>query len=576
MEVAGHPRTSSDGGQLSPSPLSEVPPTIFKANDGTNETAELQQLLDKLNLAKQPIANSQNHKGDALDHLYAWARTSQEYKAFVDWSARSSCCVLWVDGIPAAGKTELLQAAVRELSEQGKGVSDQSSSSNKVASFFCDSCGFQPGNALSAAKVLIFNVLSQQPWLRKHLSSKFITTRRAGFDNPSDFYALSTLLYSMIEDDKFTETYFVIDGLEEFVIDKALDVSGRRHHVGGGGLKNLVDKEPLDEMLGMIFTTIQLSNKVKWLLSIDSKRCDAKLGLLKDGEQLRLTLDPRLEAIKDVAHKFAASPVVEIANAAGYRGNIRETVTNQLQGLPSGDLLWLNTALDILKASPTTWNAPEILNKLQEKTPDVPSLYRSRMDTIRSLAPRDQKYCKDTLEAVAVAYQPLLLSELVDLIDLPEEVDPTVVVGSWLYIFLEIREGCLCYKHLSARDFIRRDMGKQGILKKHADMTRSCLKLLPKRFDGSQLVSREESVGKPAGISAHYANLFWIKHLSELGGSDQESLRDHLIQWLELLDPKGLFPEALSMMAKLSAALRATVCFPFLIFFSFLANRPDL
>lgn len=94
--------------------------------------------LDKWYVERQPEPMSLGGNGHGVD-LFKLACTSPEYKLFFYWSANSTCRVLWVHGASGAGKTALLQAAVRILSSSDISMNNRSSVKN-VAYYFWMKC----------------------------------------------------------------------------------------------------------------------------------------------------------------------------------------------------------------------------------------------------------------------------------------------------------------------------------------------------------------------------------------------------------------------------------------------------
>lgn len=538
--------------------------------------ADLRKLLKKLNVVEQPILDRGAEKGSSFELLYNWARTTTQFKKFVAWNAEPSGRVLWLDGDPGAGKTELLQAAVLRLPEdQGDGTSG-SAGPKQVSYFLCDSGIPRQDNALSALKSLIYQVIYSQPSLSNHLTDKFATTKREHFDDSNDFYAMAMVLYDLLNDEGFQPTYFVLDGIEELAADKDVDLAGPSTSAYEGGCRDPLDERGLGDLLSLISTTVKVSRKIRWLVSIDSHRCAGRRSIREDAE-LCLSINPDLAVIREIAGMYTASRVAEIADKAHYRGNLRERMAEKIRQASTGNFLWLNMALDVAKASPTPWNVPEIFDELKARAPNIFSLYNRRKADIGKLRERDRAYCAKILSAAAVAYRPLLASELNSIIDLPQEVDLAILVNQFLPLFLRLYEDevlgeqRLRFVHLSAKDFILQDLESQPVSKPHLDMAENCLKILLKSFGCRHNNPSVDNSTHGDGIPNDYAMMFWIKHLSELHEHDREAmaalvshfLKEHEMQWLEILDSRGQLQEALAMMDKINLALstKASVTF---------------
>ncbi len=407
---------------------------------------------------EHPDPYLQSDKGQTLNFIYEWAQKTPEYRNFHDWSNESNCRVLWVRGDLGTGKTMLLHGAVPKL--LGSDEDQHTLRPSKVAYHFTDTAKFQQGNALSVVKTLISHILKYQPTLSHHLSSKFHVTGRENLDSASDFYAMSTIFYSLIQDPNFCRTYFVLDAIEQFAFDKEgstdppvfTDQRSPQDHF---------DEQGLSDLLSFISTSVKLSDKTKWLLSLDSNRCDARLESLGKEMQLDLIIDSNSKAIRKIVQQYAVSKIAEVATEADYSAAVHQALADKLEEISPDNFMWLDIALDlvVLTASATPWNAPEILEELKG-TMNVRSLYIFSEKARTKLRKRDQYYCSRILSVAAVTYRPLLISELVDIVDLPIERNPVIMVDKMLFPFLMISEDRLYFRHQSSRDFIWQEMKK--------------------------------------------------------------------------------------------------------------------
>ncbi|KAI1486282.1 WD40-repeat-containing domain protein [Biscogniauxia mediterranea] len=498
----------------------------------------------------------QGDKGQTLNLIYDWAQKTTEYQRFLDWSDESNCRVLWVRGALGTGKTMLMHSAVPELlkGDMYPDILD----CPKVAYHFMDTTKFQQEDALSVVKALISHIIKYQPTLSRHLSSKFHVMDREKSDIDSDFYAISTVFYSLIQDPEFSRTFFMIDGIEHFAMDQQDSTD----------LTSFMDERGLSDLLGIISTSVKLSDKTKWILSIDSERCDAELTSLNEDMQLDLVVEPDSEEIRKITKQYASSKVAEIANKEGYSTSLRKSLEHKLEEISADNFMWLDIALDLvaLTASTTYWNAPEILDELKGKQ-SVMSLYEFSEEARHKLRKDDKIYCWRILSVAAVTYRPLLISELVDIVDLPKDRNLRIMVNKMLFPFLEIFNDVLYFRHQSARDFIRKRVNEeQRLSTEHSTVTKRCLDILLRRIDHIHDV--KESSGEVAGAPADYATIFWIKHLSQLDDNDEaflsanRLLEDNLMQWMNILDKKGLIQEALKMMDTLNDVLAAKTSQP--------------
>ncbi|KAH8588901.1 hypothetical protein B0O99DRAFT_493364, partial [Bisporella sp. PMI_857] len=342
---------------------------------------------------------------------------------FLTWDGENSCRVLWVTGTPGAGKTMFLRAVASRLSTEASEGPD----SKKLAYFFCDGNKFLHGGATSVIKNIICQVLKAQPSLLSHLEKQVRLTDREHFDNQNDFYAISTVFYSMLEDKNFATTYFIVDAIEEL---------------------------RLDNLLGLITATSRApgcSDRIKWLVSLDHGKINARQTLIDAENHLHLKLNSHLQGLREVTNQYVASKVGEIARKTHYRGKLQVKITERLQEMSPQNFLWVDMACEVIKSSNTPWNAIHILGGLGK---DVQSLYRQLKDGIKKFEQEDPGYCNDILSTAAIAFRPLRIEELVGIVNLPPEVDPEVIITKMCSPFLEVRDGSVYFRHHAIRNFL--------------------------------------------------------------------------------------------------------------------------
>ncbi|KAI0592755.1 WD40-repeat-containing domain protein [Biscogniauxia sp. FL1348] len=508
-------------------------------------------------LEKQPGCCVQADEGHARVSIYDWVCSTSEYQTFVDWDGERRCRVLWLHGGPGAGTTMAMEAAVRSWLPSDRDETD--SNSPKVAYFLNESEGLYQASALWAVKNLISHIIRNQPTLRHHLRSKFDNIGRKHLDHLNDFYALSTVFYSMIQDADFVRTYFVVEALEQFSVNRN-DLGNLNYITNEGELRDPLNARDLKDLLGLISTSVELSGKVQWLLSIDKNICDAKLASVEDDIQCHLTIKQDLEDVRQVLHEYAATKVAEIANSTRYGQNFRKVITAKLQEVSPGNFLWVDVALDlaIMQASR---NVGEIIAELKEKAPDLQTLYTWSRNSMEEFKDHNPDHYTRILSAVAIAYQPLAISELVHIINLPPEDDLVVIVETVLSSFLKICNNELQFRHPSARDFILKEMEGRGKWINHLEMTEKCVEVLKETLSRAQ--EAEDPDDKMAPTSAGYATTFWMKHLTEQDNNPEkltwatETLENYWIPWLKALDSQGLIQKAIDMMITLDATATA-------------------
>lgn len=537
-------------------------------------TALEKKLLTSLNMEQKPHLRRGKDKYGTRSLLYDIAKGSPQFEEFVKWGDKDDCRILWVKGGSGTGKSMLLQVMILRLPATEGSNTDNNS---QAPYYLCNNTCRRQVEVISAVKHLIYGVLRSQPDLYDHVSNA--ANEREGITSLEALYHWSKILYSIIQDVRFAPTFFVVDGVEQFLGDgdpshnRPVDITNNENICWDSlGERGLV------ELLRLIIKTLELTDNVKWVLSVDDEKCKVKLSSQFTASQQDLILgasNPDLQYdYAKLVHKYAARKASEIGNVGDqhYRSIITETLTKKILSAPAPtNFLWTDLALDIVRGSTAPWNTARKLDELIQNMSTIGSIYDWTNRSIRELpnAYEDSAYCISILSATATTYRPLSLSELVRLIELPVEVEPAFIVNTRLSAFLEVFEGAIHFKHVSARDFVRRSMKRHGLQLEHFRISQRCLKLVLAKLNCKHQADNTSPNASETGMD--YITTMWIKHLSEIepAGHDPKStslanhlLSFHLMDWLELMQPRDAVTEAMSMMSQLNAAIDSNVSSP--------------
>ena len=479
-----------------------------------------------------PVSRKDNEK--MLECIYSWAISTPAYCEFLNRKEESND-VLWVTGSPGSGKSMLMLAFVQQVSNQ--------KSKECVSYFFCGNSTRSSESTTSVLRGLIFLLLKEQPPLRRYWTAKCNLTEREDFRDANDFFALSGVLLSMLQDENFVATLFVVDGFDELGVDN------------------------LDGLLSLVKATTRLSSKVTWLVSTDSKSSNLLTSMALE-KQLRLhtlSLDSRHgDLVTAFEEYYVPAKIGKLAIGARYEGKFRTNLTEALRQRSAGNFLWVDIACEAIKRD-HAWHALDIIGQLPDSG-DIQRLYHHMKTKLDKLDESDREYCNKILLSMAVAYRPLGISELEELLELPPEVELTIIVEKMCFAFLKLRDGSVCFVHRSVRDFILNNNEGLGVSGMHLIMTQRCLRALMKsirttpklKIDPKQIY--EAQVSSPAD----YATLYWIKHLIETDdiGSAMDSvvefLTEYHLEWSELLLSTSHSLRALVLLRELEGVL--TVC----------------
>ncbi|KAM0502199.1 hypothetical protein ACHAP8_003735 [Fusarium lateritium] len=497
---------------------------------------QLDELLQAMEVPEQPAIND---KYGYFTELYQWLQETEEFRKFTSWDSELKGRILRLDGDLVMGKTELLQLVCHGLTEpQEEGISD-SPQPKYVVSYFYDSHKSRQDNMLSAINSLIGQVIRAQPSLGKQLMTVYDGLGAEGWDSLTGFYTSSMVLYSILRDVEFQPTYFIIHGIDG----------------SSGSLlssKQSVHEWGREDFLSLIYTTVQVSDKIRWLVSFHGGHNDP--SVLDARFDLRITLSYNTAAARGIIAAYAASRLADIAKIKDSQ-DLQAMVLRKMGTSLAFEPLWFNTALDMVKLSETYWNAPKNFEELMEATPKeeaLSSLYRMALKRLDVLIESDMKYCREILSIAAIAYRPLLCIEIRELIGLPPSISLTVLVERFLSPFLKI-----CTNEVSGE---------------------KCLNVLIrslKRKEAASSSTEHETFNV-------YAALYWMRHISEVPDIDEVAysvklasffMREYRVQWLEVVASHGKLRDALNMIEGMNIKLSvSTKVMPSLAFYLLYAD----
>ncbi|KAL7786975.1 hypothetical protein V8C37DRAFT_285865 [Trichoderma ceciliae] len=176
------------------------------------------------------------------DDTCIWLLQTEEFEAFTDWrnaeSDTPSCRLLWINGNAATERTALMINIIRQFEKQ------LCLFAPKLTYFFFQDTDHdsRSNDATAALRSLIWFLILQQPHLIQHLQSKYENRGQPLFENSQAFDALSDVFKAMVKDVRLEPVYFIVDNLDAC-------------------------EERTESLVGLISKTIDLSNKVKWLVS---------------------------------------------------------------------------------------------------------------------------------------------------------------------------------------------------------------------------------------------------------------------------------------------------------------------
>ncbi|KAH7124444.1 hypothetical protein EDB81DRAFT_912856, partial [Dactylonectria macrodidyma] len=489
-------------------------------------------LVDPQSVMKQ----IEDDKEELFEGACDWIFETEEYQRFTDWSdgkpGVSSRRLLWIKGSAGTGKTMLLIGIIRKLSEQSAVLTPH------VSHFFCQYKDAKRRGATGALRSLMWMVLLQQPHLITCVREESSVPLSKLFEDKSAFHSLSGPFLAMLRHIP-SPVYFIVDALDE--LDECDE-----------GLKHLI---------GLISTSLTVSNKVRWLVS-SRPEVDVltEIGLKPDSAQ---TLD-ELEVLsqEDRVEKYIKHRLSDLRDPKlEYTKEILDSVTKEVRRRAESNLLWVALVFNDLKGM----RGPYAVQNIKHYPSGLSELYDHKMTKLKKGDTEHSRHCCDVLMVASLAYSlPLSLPELEVLVPWSVETDPYTYVKE-CDSFLTIKEDVIQKKktadvnHKSAKDYLveHRDRLRDGTIKGHADIAKHSIDVLSSpekdifRLGRWRPEAKDITPLEPDRLApVRYSCVLWLDHLrdaikespqqgEELCDRALKFLEKHFLHWLESLSLLG-------------------------------------
>ncbi|KAF3076958.1 hypothetical protein CFAM422_000570 [Trichoderma lentiforme] len=365
----------------------------------------------------------EKNKDTLLSEANNWIFQMEEYQAFTNWndtgSLLPSCRLLWIKGHAGTGKTMLLMGIIREL------LSHSAAFAPKVSHFFCQGTVKALNTGTATLRCLIWMLLIQQPHLISHLKSKYDNAGASLFEGDCVFISLNDAFENMLKDPKLSPVYLVVDALDEC-------------------------EQDLGDLKRLIFTSLTISHKVKWLVSsrptVDLRVPETEGSLVElDSQKLQKPVNAFIN------HKISL-----LKGRPGYTDEILEQARKEVSQRAENTFLWVALVfkeLDKEDGNHIVMDGMYALDIIKEIPSGLSKLYDFMMGKIEKGLRQDREYCRNVLVAALLAFRPLTLSEVGVLAQLPNRTPATIVrkCGS----FLTVQNETVYLIHQSAKDYLQ-------------------------------------------------------------------------------------------------------------------------
>jgi hypothetical protein len=489
----------------------------------------------------------EGEKDRLLRDCYAWILDDSTFQR---WRAQGESRLLWIRGDPGKGKTMMTMGLIAELSQGPKARLPSRTMSKIMARlklssqpclvtyFFCQSTRPELSNAVSVLRGLIYLLVTQQDQLIRHVQKRYEADGSKPFEGSNAIYTLREILSDILKDPTLPTTYLLIDALDECTT----------------GLSTL--------LLIITDNSFARRSNVKWLVT-SRNLPEIEQYLQPDSAGVKVSLEVSADQVSRAVAAFIKFKVHRLATVKKYEARLYAEVQQLLLDKAGGTFLWVSLVCKEIERVPL-YRTREVL---QAMPAGLDPLYDRMMTQILAQDDtRTAKYCKDVLRAVAVAFRPLHLKELVVVAGLPSNLfDHFQAVANLIShcgSFLTVRQDTVSFIHLSAKDYLVSGNGRHlfhgAAVEEHRQVTYRLLgamrSLLRRDLCGlERLGAQTTELTRRIEISIltqiAYACEYWVDHLcaSDLtssttsedilqdGGVVDLFLQEKFLYWLEAL-----------------------------------------
>ncbi|EPE06736.1 nacht and wd40 domain protein [Ophiostoma piceae UAMH 11346] len=551
--------------------------------------SEVQKLLCAAPLRPPSLPPPLDGLPGVFEGLYDWVLEQDAYerwrKARRAEDTDSDDRVLWVCGPEGYGMTMVLQV-LAQVEGKDRDEDHAGLPQHVVAHAFWDWTRDAYGTSVvSVVRDLVWSLIIAQPTLQSHLEHAVMNTgrcpllgdgnvddnehenknendteaRHAALGTSGDFYALLALLCSIVQDQLFEPTLFVVDHMDVLLGEEDSDET---HKDGQSGASHTALRREWTrrDLFALIDTTCRLSGKVSWVVASSSSLGGCCLNLKPE--------DPTLGKVT----RLYARALLLNRPTTTYSTDMLDQLVSGISQRSDLNLAWTYLAVDLLNAVRLPWNAIATLERLPDSSTGLGPL----LDWIVQDASSDRAHVDIVLSVAARAFRPLMIAELDALAELPATVDAAVLIKVVAWPLLELRrvdDGrgnslmCVYFRSRAVLAAQRARLAKDTAApnldaKLHADMARRHLRCLVRHYDKVYATRSGNDDGKGAGHGqlSLYMKFAWLRHLHRVDfGHPDDPLTDDVCRfakryadaWICDLEALGVLAVARSLLQDL-------------------------
>ncbi|KAL7905336.1 hypothetical protein GGI35DRAFT_488614 [Trichoderma velutinum] len=480
-------------------------------------------------------------KGGLIQDSYRWILDNSEFKT---WLHDDDKRLLWVKGDPGKGKTMLLCGIVDEIKRC-------SSHANAISFFFCQATIPTINNHLAVLRGLIWLLVDQQPSLISHIREKYDPIGNELFEGTNAWYSLANIFRSILQDEKLTMAYVIIDGLDECTTG-------------------------LNELLVLIKEVLPSKN-VKWILS-SRNWANIRESLEDPGiDGVNLSLEVNATVVAAAVDTYISDKASKIP-LLKQDVELTEEVCNLVREKANGTFLWVAIVFQELQHMNIHYDDRlSVLERLNRLPKDLTELYDRMLHQIGRLEKRESELCQSILGITVLAYQPLRLQELATLAGFKGNLTRPSTLQSLIHncgSFLTVKDEIVYFIHQSSKEYLTSNSAAQSTLFPNGvneihhkiathsidGMEQKLCRNIYKLNDHAILLADINTPEPDPLISLRYPCSHWLHHIcdsvSNLENAQNQLilndakvltfLKEHVLHWLEVMSllrsPSGGIP----------------------------------
>ncbi|KAL0631457.1 hypothetical protein Q9L58_009678 [Maublancomyces gigas] len=492
-------------------PIFQMQSDIQVIRDGLEdaERSKILQWISSIEYAKHHL----NATEDCIDGTGEWLFRRNDFLA---WENSRDSTILWLHGIPGAGKTKLTSRVIDKLIQQQENPSNNNS--HALAYFYCkrDETGSSNPDLVMSAIVKQLSCLKVGLALQKQVVSMYNTRKSSGFSSNSlAFQESLDLIISLA--DTYTQTFIVIDALDE------CDPHNRRKFLDS--LQTIIKTSRLVK----IFASSRDDNDIV-------RRLDGVPNLwieARDNEG-----DIRRFVQKEVTRCIESKDLLNGKVTEELEGKIIMSLTNRAQGM----FLWVDLQIKELCMMDLVLDVELRLGALPDTLENTYTKIYQRILSQRGGSPQ---LAKRALMWVMCSCRPFSPDELVTVISQGSPSEGVLDTQSLFKIChnlltLDRQLNIVRFAHLSVREFLEKT--QFTIVESNTMASESCLSYLMKPGTLMEVRALVYSTHAYALPVAAYPAFYWPIHVQacqhqgsslQLSGLLIDFLRMSYSEWYE-------------------------------------------